>query len=292
MRISAKLPNSGELPERIGIPAMAEALEGAGFDGLWVSDHIVQPSVIRSPYPFAADGKATWPTTMPWVDAVVALALAAAVTKRAALGTAVLVLPLRNPVELAKQAASIDRASGGRLTLGVGAGWLREEFEALGADFDRRGPRLTEWIEIARDCWTGRTTGRTSPDYELPPDVICEPTPAQEGGIPVLIGGHSRAALRRAGALGDGWLAHASATGDLHEGVAGGVASVRAAADESERNPQGPRIVLRIVESAGRSDTVARALPELERAGVDEVIVDVDWEAGEPAAELERLRNA
>jgi alkanesulfonate monooxygenase SsuD/methylene tetrahydromethanopterin reductase-like flavin-dependent oxidoreductase (luciferase family) len=107
VRIGAKLPNAGPLPAAAGIPAMARILEDAGFDSLWVSDHIVMPAQIGSAYPFAADGRATWSPSMPWVDALVALALAAAVTERATLGTAVLVLPLRNPVEFAKQAASI-----------------------------------------------------------------------------------------------------------------------------------------------------------------------------------------
>ena len=125
LRIGAKLPNSGPLPLTLGIPAMARRLEEAGFASLWVSDHIVLPGSIDSRYPFAEDGRATWPTDTPYLDALVALALAAAATERATLGTAVLVLPLRQPVVFAKQAASIDVASGGRLRLGVGAGWLR-----------------------------------------------------------------------------------------------------------------------------------------------------------------------
>src|SRR6476659_5974556 len=128
MRIGVKVPNSGPLPERLGIGAMAAELEAAGFESLWVSDHVVLPEEIGSQYPFAEDGRATWPTDTPYFDALVALALAAAVTERVGLGTGVLVLPQRQPVVTAKQVASIDTASGGRLTLGVGAGWLEEEF--------------------------------------------------------------------------------------------------------------------------------------------------------------------
>lgn len=276
MRIGAKLPNSGRLPAEIGIPAMARALEEAGFESLWVSDHIVMPETIASRYPFAADGKATWSSDMPWVDALVALSLAAAVTERAALGTAVLVVPLRHPVELAKQAASIDMASHGRLTLGVGAGWLEEEFQALNVPFEGRGARLDEWIEIARDCWTGRPGPRRSDRYELPAGVVCLPKPAHE--IPVLIGGHSAAALRRAGRVGDGWLAQQSAGALSPEDI------------EAASAPG--RIALRIVESAGRSDEVARHLPALARAGVDEVIVDLDWDGGDHARDHARLRDA
>src|SRR5205085_4070501 len=112
---------------------MAAELESAGFESLWVSDHIVLPSEITSRYPFAEDGRATWPTSTPYIDALIALAQIATATERASFGTAVLVLPLRHPVILAKQLASIDAMSSGRLRLGVGAGWLREEVDAAAA---------------------------------------------------------------------------------------------------------------------------------------------------------------
>lgn len=279
MRIGAKLPNSGPLPLEAGIPAMARTLEAAGYDSLWVSDHIVLPREIRSFYPFAADGRATWPTDTPYVDALIALALAAAATERVRLGTAVLVLPLRNPVELAKQAASIDVASGGRLELGVGAGWLVEEFAALGVPFERRGSRMVEWMELLRACWTGTPPGRTSEFYELPDDILALPTPAHD--VPLLVGGHSPVALRRAGSVGDGWLAQQDATeldpADLERciGVIGGR----------------PRVVLRIVGSLNRADAVAAALPALEAAGVDEVIVDVPVDGDGAARVHEQLRG-
>src|SRR5579859_1030977 len=168
MRIGAKLPNSGPLAMELGVPAMAVALERAGVDSVWVSDHVVLPRTIESRYPFAADGRATWPTDSPYLEALIALALAAGATERVRLGTAALVLPMRNPVMFAKQAASIDHASGGRLELGVAAGWLAEEFAALGAPFERRGARLAEWIAIARECWSGAPAGRVSDDYTLP----------------------------------------------------------------------------------------------------------------------------
>ncbi|MDQ3103335.1 MAG: LLM class flavin-dependent oxidoreductase, partial [Actinomycetota bacterium] len=161
MRIGALVPNSGRLPIEHGLPALARAAEAAGYESLWVSDHIVLPERIESHYPFAADGKATWATDTPYVDALIALALIAGATERATIGTAVLVLPLRHPVIFAKQAASIDVASNGRLKLGVGAGWLQEEFEALGVPFEGRGGKLVEWMQIARDCWTGSPPARS-----------------------------------------------------------------------------------------------------------------------------------
>ncbi|MBX5440303.1 MAG: TIGR03619 family F420-dependent LLM class oxidoreductase [Solirubrobacteraceae bacterium] len=280
MRLGARLPHTGDLPATVGIPAMARAIEAAGFDGLWVSDHIVMPERIESFYPFADDGVVRWPTAVDWYDALVSLALAAGVTERVTLGTAVLVLPLRHPVELAKQAASLDAAAGGRVVLGVGAGWLREEFEALGVPFPGRGGRLAEWMAIARACWSGRPPAFRSERYELPAGTLCLPVPPR-GTIPLLVGGHSPAALRRAGRIGDGWLGQ-QAAGELDaDAAAAAIGAVREAAVDAGRDPEALRMVLRIVESEGRAHEVARHLPALARAGVQEVIVDLDWEAGD-----------
>ena len=278
MRIGAKLPNSGAPVMDLGIPAMARALEEAGFASVWVSDHIVMPETIASRYPFAADGRAAWATDTPYLDALVALTLAAAVTARVRLGTALLVLPLRNPVELAKQAASLDVAGGGRLELGVGAGWLREEFEALAVPFGDRGTRLAEWMRIARSCWTGTPPAHESERYTLPAGILSLPVPAHD--IPFLVGGHSDVALRRAGRLGDGWLPQQSLDDLAPEELEAGASRMRAAAAETGRDPALLRVVLRIVGSAGRGDEVAASLPALARAGVDEVIVDVPWDDG------------
>ena len=242
VRIGAKVPNSGPLPGTIGISEMARVLEQAGFQSLWVADHVVLPAEIGSRYPFAADGRATWSTTTPYFDAVVAMALIAGATERATIGTAVLVLPLRNPVVFAKQAASLDVLSGGRLALGLGAGWLREEFEALGVPFDARGRRLVDGIRILGECWTGT--------YQE--DIVFSPTPV--GPLPLYVGGHSEIALRRAGALGDGWLGQQSLDAvDTHELEAAHAAITLAAADAG-RDPARLRVVLRIVDSAGWSD--------------------------------------
>ncbi len=286
MQIGAVVPNSGPLPLERGTASMAQALEQAGFASLWVSDHVVLPTRMDSPYPFAADGQATWPSTTPYLDALVALSVMAAATKRVALGTAVLVLPLRQPVVLAKQAASVDVLSGGRLTLGVGAGWLREEFDALNVPFDDRGGRLVEWMAIVRDCWTGTPAAHSSDRYVLPEGVLCLPTPAHE--IPFLMGGHSPAALRRAGRLADGWLAQQSLSELDPDELGRAVSVMRASADEAGRDPDGRRVVLRLVESAGRGREIAAAIPALEAAGVGELIVNVDWDA-DPAEQLQEI---
>jgi probable F420-dependent oxidoreductase len=290
VRIGAKLPNNGPLPMELGIPALARRLEQAGVDSIWVSDHVVLPRRMESPYPFAADGRANWPSDMPYFEPLIALAVAAAATERVRLGTAVLVLPMRNPVMFAKQCASIDVASGGRLELGLGAGWLKREFEALDAPFERRGARLAEWIEIARDCWTGAPAARSSRDYTLPPEILCLPTPTHE--IPILLGGHSPRALARAGAVGDGWLPQQTAGEFDPARLAGERALVAAAARDAGRRPESLRTVLRIVGSAGRLDVVADALPSLAEAGVDEVIVDLVWEDDDQVDQIAVLSAA
>jgi probable F420-dependent oxidoreductase len=290
MRVGAKVPNSGPLPAEIGIPEMARVLEAAGFASLWVSDHVIMPERFSSRYPFAADGRANWPSDTPYFDALVALALIAAVTERATFGPAVLVLPLRHPVVLAKQTASLDVASGGRLRLGIGAGWLGEEFEALNVPFADRGSRFEEWVALLRDCWTGRPAAFAGEHYELPPGVICVPTPAHE--IPLLVGGHSKISLRRAGALADGWLGQQSLNALDAGEIAAARDAQRAAARSAGRDEEALQIVLRIVDAAGRSDELAQHLPELARGGVDEVIVDVAWDGGDPAADYARLAGA
>jgi probable F420-dependent oxidoreductase len=249
---------------------MARRLEAAGFASLWVSDHIVQPRTITSRYPFSADGKATWATDDPWYDAVVAMSMIAAVTDRVEIGTAVLVLPLRHPVVLAKQIASIDALSGGRVLLGVGAGWQAEEFDALGVPFHDRGRRTDEWMRLLTSCWTGQPVETSAPMYELPADVLCFPTPQRTP--PLLVGGTSPAALRRSGRA-DGWLALQNASDLDVDELAAGVEVVRAAASEPSRL----RFVLRVVASASLTDAVATSLPELAEAGFTDVIVDIDW---------------
>jgi probable F420-dependent oxidoreductase len=289
MRIGVKLPHTGRV-EPFSIGARARDLEHAGFDSLWVSDHVVLPEVIESWYPFAADGVATWPSDLPYVESLVALAAAAAVTERVRLGTAVLVLSQRNPILVAKQVGSLDAVSGGRVELGVGAGWLREEFDALDVPFESRGARLEEWITLLRECWTGRPAGRDNPNYTLAPGTIMLPTPA--ASVPILVGGHSRAALRRAGQFGDGWLGQQAVPAIDPAVLAGEIASIRAVARDAGRDPSAIRVVLRLVESSGRHDEVAAAIAELSRVGVDEIIVDVDPFDGDPVAAHDVLRAA
>lgn len=287
IRLGAKLPHSGALPSRLGLDRMAERLEAAGFDSIWVSDHIVFPQRVPSGYPFSSDGRPTWPMDVDYIEPLIALAATAPATARAELGTSVLILPMRNPVYFAKQAACIDVISKGRLVLGVGVGWLREEFEALDADFEHRGAVLDEWLDIARRCWTGSLETYEGKFYRLDQPIYSRPVPARIP--PILIGGMSRLALERAGRIADGWLAQLSIDNLSEDQVASAVATMRSAG----RPNRTYRAVLRISGAERRMEELARRLDALNASGATEVVIDVDWEQEDGAARAyETLRAA
>jgi probable F420-dependent oxidoreductase len=293
LRLGAKVPNTGPV-FRLGVARMAAMLESAGFDSIWTSDHVVFPRDVRSRYPFAADGRITWPVDVDYLEPVVALSAMTSITAKAELGTSVLILPTRNPILFAKQAACVDTISGGRLVLGVGAGWLREEFEALGADFDARGAVLDEWISVARRCWTGTVEPFEGRFYRLAEAIYCRPTPTRH--VPVLIGGMSRYAQERAGRIADGWLAQYSLDDLSESGIADGLAVLREAGTRAGRPPAELdhfRIVVRVTGTDRKLDVLATRLESLAGAGATELVVDVDWEtdAG-PAKGFDILRSA
>ena len=288
IRLGAKLPHSGPLFARLGLVRMAKRLEDAGFDSMWVSDHVVFPHEPRSRYPFAADGRPTWPMDVDYIEPFVALAAVAPATSRVEIGTSVLILPMRNPVLFAKQAACIDVLSGGRLVLGVGVGWLREEFEALDADFDARGAVLDEWIEIARACWTGSAGPYEGRHYRLPGPIHCRPVPVRTP--PVLIGGMSRPALERAGRLADGWVAQFSMDDLAEDAIADSLARMRSAAGDAGKPF---RVVVRITGADQRVEELGRRLASMAGAGATDVVIDVDWNREDGAARaVETLRAA
>ena len=293
LRLGAKVPNSGPV-FRLGAARMAEMLESAGFDSIWTSDHVVFPHEVRSRYPFAADGRITWPVDVDYLEPVVALSAMTSTTVTAELGTSVLILPMRNPILFAKQAACIDAISRGRLVLGVGVGWLREEFEALGADFDARGAVLDEWLSIARRCWTGTIEPFEGRYYRLAEAIFCRPTPTRR--VPVLIGGMSRRAQERAGRIADGWLAQFSLENLSESAVAAGLAVLREAGAKAGRPPaelDDFRVVVRVTGADRKLDVLATRLETLAGAGATELIVDVDWESDDgPAKSFDALRSA
>ena len=275
VKIGARLPTHGELPARLGIARMAQRLEDAGFDSIWTSDHLVAPSTVTSRYPYSEDGRVSWPPATPFYECVIALAAAASVTTTIEFGTAILVLPLREPVLLAKQLATLDAVAGGRVTLGIGAGWMREEFEAVGIDFASRGRIEERSVAILRECWTG-----TYSPHSLPAGVEVYPLPAHP--IPILIGGMTGVSLRRVGRIGDGWVAQQSPNGISPDQIASALEVIERGATESGRPLPAPfRVVLRIGPESHVPEPISSELDELEQAGVTDVIVDADWSSND-----------
>lgn len=199
---------------------MAETAERDGFGAVWFADHVAFPVSFASQYPYAASG--ALPTRMddPLMEPVAAMAVIAGATKRVRLGTAVLVMPYRHPLLLARMLVTIDQFSGGRVVLGAGTGWLAEEAEALGnAEFDRRGRQTDEYLEVFKAIAAGGEVGYRGETVSFDP-VFSNPASVQRPHPPVLVGGVSDPALRRVARLGDGWIAVAMPPGPLADRVA------------------------------------------------------------------------
>jgi probable F420-dependent oxidoreductase len=190
--------------QRAVIDAVSRAAEALGFATLWAGEHVVMVDESGSRYPYAPDGRIAIPADADWLDPLVALSFAGAVTSRIGLATGVLLLPEHNPVLLAKQAASIDVLCAGRLTLGVGAGWSAEEYAALGVPFSGRGKRLEEYVAAMRTLWRDDVASfhGTFVGFDA---VRVNPRPVHDRRIPIFLGGNSDTALGRVAAFGDGW---------------------------------------------------------------------------------------
>ena len=178
--------------------------EALGYESVWTAEHVVIPTSYASVYPYNPDGKLPFEPNAPIIDPLVALTFIAAATTRLRLGTGVNILPQASPLYLAKWASSIDHLSRGRLMLGLGVGWLREEFEAIGVPFARRGRRADEYLEALKAVWTGEGVEYRGEFVDWH-GFSMRPTPAQQGGVPLVIGGVTPPAIRRTVKYGDGW---------------------------------------------------------------------------------------
>ena len=182
---------------------VARAAEELGFYGITTSDHILYPRTLRSRYPYTADGAPLWSPETPWPDSWCLISAMAAVTTRLRFTNSVYVAAARDVFTVAKLVATSAVISGGRVSLGVGAGWMREEFELLGQDFDTRGPRLDEMIDVLRTLWAGGWVEHHGTWFDIPPLQLA---PAPPSPVPIWCGGISRAAVRRAVTRCDGWI--------------------------------------------------------------------------------------
>ena len=251
---------TGARPEVIR--AVAIAAEAAGFATLWSGEHVVMVDEPASRYPYSPDGQIAVPAAADWLDPLLGLSYTAAVTSRIELATGVLLLPEHNPVLAAKQAATLDVLSGGRLTLGVGIGWSAEEFAALGIEFSRRGPRTAEYVAAMRALWADDVASYSG-EFVRFDAVRVNPKPVRARRIPVVVGGNSDAALKRVAAFGDGWYGF-NLTVDA--------ALERAAALAGHCRQQG-RNLDELTVAVALTDASPAALPELAQAGVTEVVV-------------------
>lgn len=212
MEVGTNIPQIGAMASPELVVEYCKAADAAGFDGLWTADHIAVPATFESNYTLLSkparyafdDLRRTMGMNL---ELNTTLAVAAAVTRRVKLCTGVAVLPIRNPVLNARQLASIDQYSGGRLVYGVGVGWLKEEADAMAMPWDRRGARTDEHIALLRALWCadGDVVQFDGEFYQVPP-IDPRPRPVQQP-IPIIIGGHSDVALDRVARLGDGWIA-------------------------------------------------------------------------------------
>lgn len=212
---------------------LAQAAEELGFTSLWMPEHVVIPTEMKSLYPYSPDGKmSAGAMTVDAPDPLMWLAFVAARTSRIRLCTGVLVLAQRSPLVVAKQAATLDVLSQGRAVLGVGSGWLAEEFAALGVPFSERGRRLDEYITVLRALWAEQPTTFHGEFVDFD-KCLSLPHPVQAGGIPIVVGGDSDRAARRAGELCDGWFPGLADPAAL----APRVELMRNAADKAGRDP-------------------------------------------------------
>ncbi|HVN89223.1 MAG TPA: LLM class F420-dependent oxidoreductase [Candidatus Binataceae bacterium] len=186
------------------VKPVAVTAEGLGFSSIWAPEHVVLLEQYASKYPYSA-GEFPMPTDTPFADPFTTLAFAAAYTSKIKIATGICLVPEHNPLVLAKTVATLDRMSGGRFILGVGIGWLAEEFQALGLTFDRRAQRTREYIDVMRKLWSESKSSHSG-EFVSFPSVQSYPKPHNNRSVPVWFGGESGPALRRVGEYGDGWV--------------------------------------------------------------------------------------
>jgi probable F420-dependent oxidoreductase len=270
---------------KIGVPlfmlrpqqmaAVAQRAEQLGFESVWVAEHLVFPTEIHSRYPYSAAGVPPINPATPLLDPLLVLMQVAALTERIRLGTNVYILPLRHPLAVARMALTLDVLSNGRLTFGVGLGWLKEEFDAAGIDFASRGARTRESVRAIRALWTEAEPSFHGRYVDFAP-VKFEPKPVQQPHPPIVFGGESEAALRRAAALGDGWYG----VGHTPASARAQVARLHALLEEAGRAAANFEITV----SHGGAELTATDVVQYGDAGVHRV-VSLPWRRAREADE-------
>jgi probable F420-dependent oxidoreductase len=262
-------PQMGPIGDPDFVVRYAQLVESLGFESIWVIDHALMCIEYDSTYPYKTTGRTPIPAEANMPDPLILLAFLAAATERIRLGTSMLILPQRNPILLAKEVATLDRYSKGRVTLGVGVGWVKEEVEILKQDFHDRGRRTNEWIGVLRALWS-EGLSEFEGEYFQFKDIASFPKPALPGGIPLMIGGHSAAAAVRAGRYGDEFYPHWSTRGPNEAALKELLAVIAVAAEEAGRRPSDVRLTL---TSTSDEKTAYETAERCARLGAERVVV-------------------
>ncbi len=273
---------STPLPAYTVDPAfMAKKAEELGFESIWYAEHPAVPVESNSPFP-ATGGEVPW-TYSHFTDPYIALARASGATSTIKLGTGITLVPERNPLLLAKEIASLDRFSGGRFLFGIGTGWLREETEIFGGDFDHRWTQTREALEVMKELWTKDEAEYHGKYFNFPP-VKSYPKPAQQPHPPIIIGGMARNVLRRVVSHADGWLPNRVTPAEVEDSRR----RLDAMAAEVGRDPKS--ITISVYGQPADGDLVKSYL----NAGADRVVVRPDHVANdyEMGKQLERMAEA
>jgi probable F420-dependent oxidoreductase len=271
-RLGFGLPVSGRWATPDTIRRIARRAEDLGYASLWTFQRVLSPV-----------GEALGPAHESVLDPVVPLALVAGDTDRIRLGTATICAPFTAPALLAKTLTSLDVLSGGRLTVGLGMGWLRQEYAAAGVPYERRGARMDEYLRCLEALWTQDPVEFAGEFYEVPRSHVAPP-PVQRPHPPVLLGGAAAPALRRAGRLAQGWIA--GSRQDLTN-LGASVETVRDGAREAGRDPDALQIVVRLTREPALEDLAA-----LRAQGVTEVFLDLNLSPGVDVEDAERVLEA
>ena len=271
MKVGFGAPVAGAWATPEYLAAFSERAEEAGYTSLWTFQRLLVP-----------EGSGMEPVYHSVLDPMVALGYVAARTSRIRLGVAILNLPFVSPAYLAKQATTVDVLSGGRLDLGLGIGWMPEEFAATGASLARRGARAEEYLAVLRTLWADEVSSHDGEFYTIPRGRQ-DPRPVQRPGPPVLLGGMSRPAMERAGRIAEGWIT--SSRADLTK-ISEAVGVISEAAAAAGRDPDAVRIICRGVVLAGAEAKGPDGDRRLLSGSYAQIREDADWLAGQGVTEL------
>ena len=277
----------GLVPVNIGVESLeqmtelAQLAERSGWESVWTFEHVIVPLDYQSKYPYHPSGKMGATPETNFIDPLIALTAIATATQSIRLGTGVNILSQSNPLYMAKQVASLDMLSGGRFMLGVGIGWLREEFEAMGVPFERRGARFDDALVAMKKIWSGEVVEHDS-EFLSWHGFKSYPVPAQKPHLPVIIGGNKGKVYQRIARHGDGWFAPTSDSTELRDARG----QISAACAEVDRDASEIEVTCMWTAQGG-----ADAVAQLADAGVHRLVVPLPALGDDPAEGLQRLAD-